>query len=199
MNDKPHLGMEKLAESIPDPGSRSYPPVDSWDPDRVGTIDIRIAADGTWYHEGDPILRPALVRLFSKVLRKDKDGRHYLVTPVERLEIQVDVAPLHVTEMFVEGTGKAQNITFKTLTDDVAQLDDEHELTVGIDPENGEPTPTVLIRGRLQGLIARSVFYDLVDIAEERDIDGVPVQGVTSAGRFHVIGRSDGKPMEANA
>jgi hypothetical protein len=199
MQDKSHLDIEALAESLEDASRRSYPPVEKWNPERVGEIDIRIAADGAWYHEGDPIRRPALVKLFSTVLRRDDDGRHYLVTPAERLAIQVDVAPLHVTEMYREGAGAAQRIVFRTMTNDVATLDSEHPLTVEIDRETGEPTPTVLVRQRLEGLLARSVFYDLVDIAEERTVDGVEVQGVVSAGDFHVIGRTDGRPLKGAA
>lgn len=196
MTDKSHLDIEKLLEAIPDAGERSYPPVHLWNPDHVGRIDIRIAADGTWFHEGDPIRRLALVKLFSTVLRKDDDGRHYLVTPVERLEITVDVAPLFVSDMYLEDSGPDQKITFRTHTDDVAPLDADHPLEVTVDAATGEPTPLIIVRSGLQGLLARSVFYDLVDLAEEREIGGVPVQGVISAGRFHVIGRSDGRPME---
>jgi hypothetical protein len=196
MTAKPHLDMEKLLESIPDSGERSYPPVHLWNPDHVGTIDIRIAADGTWYHEGDPIRRQSLVNLFSTVLRKDDDGRHYLVTPVERLEIVVDVAPLFVSDMYVENAGPDQTVTFRTHTDDIARLDADHPLQVCVDPGSGEPTPLVDIRSGLKGLLARSVFYDLVDLAEEREVDGNAVQGICSAGQFHIIGRSDGQPME---
>jgi hypothetical protein len=196
MSDKSHLGIEHLADSIPAGGQRSYPPVEMWDPEHVGGIDIRIASDGTWYHEGDPIMRHALVKLFSTVLRRDDDGKHYLVTPVERLEISVDVAPLYVAGMFLENEGPDQIVSFRTHTDDVARLDSGHPLTVHVDPASGEPTPLVLVRGRLQGLLARSVFYDLVDLAEEREVKGVKVQGIMSAGIFHIIGRSDGKQME---
>jgi hypothetical protein len=194
--DKNHLRIDQLAETLDAEARKSYPPVHLWDPANVGEIDIRIAADGTWYHEGDPILRPALVRLFSTVLRKDDDGRHYLVTPAERLAIEVDVAPLYVSEMYREGEGDDQTLVFRTHTGDVAPLDEAHPLRVPVDPETGEPTPLVLVRDRLEGILARSVFYDLVDIAEEREIDGVAVQGVMSAGRFHVIGRSDGRPLD---
>lgn len=195
---KPHLDIENIAEAIGGTDGRRYPPVHLWNPEHVGEIDIRIAADGTWYHEGDPIRRLPLVRLFSTVLRHDDDGRHYLVTPVERLGIQVEVAPLYVTAMHVSHAGPDQQIRFTTSTDDVAFLDSDHPLTVTVDADSGAPTPLVLIRDRLQGLLARSVFYDLVDIAEERAIDGVDVSGVMSAGQFHVIGRLDGAPLEAD-
>lgn len=196
MSEKSHLSIERLIESIPDARERSYPPVENWNPDHVGSIDIRIAADGTWYHDGDPIRRPALVKLFSTVLRQDADGKHYLVTPVERLAIKVDVAPLFVSDMFLEDPGPNQVVTFKTHTEDVARLDSDHPLSVTIDPQTAEPTPLVLMRGRLKGLLSRSVFYDLVDLAEEHDLEGCAVQGIMSAGTFHIIGRSDGQPME---
>ncbi len=137
------------------------------------------------------------MKLFSTVLRHDDDGKHYLVTPVERLSIQVDVAPLYVSGMYVDNPGEAQKIVFTTHTDDVCTLDDAHPLDVTINEANGEPTPLVLVRDRLQGLLARSVFYDLVDIAEEREIDGVAVSGVMSDGGFRIIGRLDGQPMDA--
>lgn len=199
MTNKSYLNIERLAEAIPNAGERRYPPVEAWHPEHEGRIDIRIAADGAWYHEGDPILRHELVKLFSTILRRDADGKHYLVTPAEKLEIQVDVAPLFVSDMFLEDEGPNQRFVFRTHTDDVAPLDDDHPLTVEIDPDSGEPEPKLLIRGRLQGLLARSVFYDLVDLAEEREIDGQVVQGVMSAGRFRIIGRSDGQPMADQA
>ena len=196
MTEKHHLDIEKLLESIPNAGERTYPPVHQWNPANVGSIDIRIASDGTWYHEGDPIRRQALVKLFSTVLRFDDDGEHYLVTPVERLRIKVDVAPLLVSDMYLEHPGPEQKITFRTHTDDIAPLDNDHPMSVDVDRMTGEPTPLILVRNRLMGLLARSVFYDLVDLAEEREVDGQAVQGVMSAGSFHIIGRSDGQPMK---
>lgn len=192
---KTHLDIADLAERLKAAGERRYPPVHRWHPAHEGEIDMRIAADGTWYYLGSPIQRPAMVKLFSTVLRRDDDGRHYLVTPAEKLAIQVDVAPLHVVEMFREGRGADQTLAFRTLTDDMVTLDDAHPLSVSIDPATGEPTPLILVRDRLQGLIMRPVFYDLVDIAEERRSPAGAVQGVTSAGSFHVIGRSDGRPL----
>ncbi len=193
-NDKPHLDIADLAERMSAAAGRGYPPVDQWHPAHEGVIDMRITADGTWLYQGSPIQRAAMVRLFSTVLRRDDDGHHYLVTPAEKQRITVDVAPLHIAEMFREGTGETQKLAFRTLTDDMVVLDDAHRLRVEIDPESGEPTPLVPVRGNLQAIILRSVFYDLVDIAEEREVDGVTVQGVTSEGVFHIIGRLDGTP-----
>jgi len=192
--DKPHLDIADLAERMTAASGRGYPPVEQWDPAHEGVIDMRITADGTWLYLGSPIRRAAMVRLFSTVLRRDDDGHHYLVTPAEKQRITVDVAPLHIVEMFREGQGDEQKLAFRTLTDDMVTLDDAHRLQVDIDPASGEPTPLVPVRGNLMALILRPVFYDLVDIADEREVDGVMVQGLMSNGIFHVIGRLDGQP-----
>ncbi len=191
---KSHLDIADLARRLEQAAGRGYPPVDHWHPAHEGVIDMRITADGTWLYQGSPIQRAGMVRLFSTVLRRDDDGHHYLVTPAEKQRITVDVAPLHIVEMFREGEGDAQKLAFRTLTDDMVVLDAAHRLRVEVDPETGEPTPLVPVRGNLMAIILRSVFYDLVDIAEERVMAGVTVQGVMSEGIFHIIGRVDGAP-----
>ncbi|MEC9346216.1 MAG: DUF1285 domain-containing protein [Pseudomonadota bacterium] len=188
-------GIERLAARLSVESGRRYPPVEKWNPAHEGTVDIRIAADGTWYHEGEPIRRANMVRLFSTVLRRDADGHHYLVTPVEKMRITVDVAPLHVVDLQREGEGEAQTIAFRTMTDDLVVLDADHPLGVTVDPATGEPTPLVLVRGRLQALLSRPVYYDLVELAEVRHLAQGEVLGVMSAGQFHVIGRTDGTPL----
>ncbi|MDF1719843.1 MAG: DUF1285 domain-containing protein [Minwuia sp.] len=193
---KSHLDIADLAERLEQAAGRGYPPVDQWHPAHEGVIDMRITADGTWLYQGSPIQRAGMVKLFATVLRRDADGHHYLVTPAEKQRITVDVAPLHIVEMFREGHGAKQKLVFRTLTDDMVTLDADHPLRVDVDPETGEPTPLVAVRGRLMALIVRAVFYDLVDIAEEREIDGVMVQGVMSNGMFHIIGRLDGQPHD---
>ncbi len=194
---KPHLDIADLAKRLEQASGRGYPPVEQWHPAHEGVIDMRITADGTWLYQGSPIQRPAMVKLFSTVLRCDEDGHHYLVTPAEKQRITVDVAPLHIVEMFREGQGADQKLAFRTLTDDMVSLDADHPLRVTVNAETGEPTPLVPVRGRLVALIVRSVFYDLVDIAEEREVAGATVQGVMSNGMFHVIGRLDGQPHDA--
>lgn len=191
---KSHLDIADLAQRLETASGRGYPPVDQWHPAHEGEIDMRIMADGTWLYLGSPIRRAGMVKLFSTVLRRDEDGHHYLVTPAEKQRITVDVAPLHIVEMFRDGQGADQKLAFRTLTDDMVSLDAEHPLQVEVDAETGEPTPLVPVRGRLKALIVRAVFYDLVDIAEEREVAGVMVQGVMSNGMFHVIGRLDGQP-----
>ena len=145
-------------------GDRSLPPVELWDPPRVGSIDIRIAANGDWYHEGGLIRRFAITRLFAKILRLD-DGEHFLVTPAEKLRIRVDDAPFVATDMETDGEGMARRIAFTTNVDDVVLADADHPIVV--EDRNGEPRPYVEVRRGLRALIGRSVFYRLVDLACE--------------------------------
>lgn len=162
---------------------KGLPPVHLWNPDFCGDIDMRIARDGTWYYLGSPIGRKPLVRLFSTILRHDEDGKYYLVTPVEKVGIRVDDAPFVAVEMTVEGTGEDQVLHFRTNVDDWVTAGPDHPIRVEIDPATEEPSPYVHVRARLEALIARAVFYDLVDLAVERDGH----LGVWSAGRFFPI------------
>lgn len=161
---------------------RKLPPVQQWHPERVGRIDIRIAADGTWYHEGDPIRRDALVRLFATVLRKDPDG-YCLVTPAEKLLIEVEDAPFVAVGLEVKGQGRDAELLFSTNVGDHVVADAEHPLRV--DEPAGEPRPYVTVRDRLEALINRPVFYRLVDQALEEGDELV----VYSRGTRFVLGR----------
>ena len=163
---------------------RTLPPVERWHPRNVGEIDIRIAANGDWYHDGDPIRRPAIAKLFSTILRLD-DGQHYLVTPAEKLRIRVDDAPFIATDMETEAEGGERRILFTTNMDDVVVADAEHPILV--EDRDGEPRPYVVVRRGLRALIARSVFYRLVDLACE-DSDGA--FSVHSAGTRFILGRA---------
>lgn len=174
-----------IAASLP---KGKLPPVHLWEPDNCGEIDIRIARDGTWFHEGGPIRRPSMVRLFSTILRRDDDGAYYLVTPVEKLRITVEDAPFVAVEMTVHGSGREQVLTFRTNVDDEVMAGPEHPIRVVVDADSEEPSPYVHIRGGLEALIARSVFYDLVELADEEVHDGEPKFGVWSAGAFFVLG-----------
>jgi uncharacterized protein len=138
-------------------------------------IDMRIARDGSWFYMGSIINRKPLVKLFSTVLRLEDDGEYYLITPVEKAHIKVDDAPFTAVEMFVEGEGRDRKLTFRTNVDDQVTMDAEHPLRVAIDDETGEPSPYILLRHNLEALIVRSVFYDLVDLAEETDRDMLAV------------------------
>lgn len=166
-------------------------PVESWNPRFCGDIDMRIAADGTWYYLGTPIGREALVRLFASVLRKDEDGRTYLVTPVEKVGIAVEDAPFVAVEMHGAGDGRDRRLTFRTNVGDVVEAGPEHPLRFEIDPDNGGLKPYLHVRGRLEARVGRAVTYDLLDLGEDHPVDGVPHFGVWSNGRFFPIVRTD--------
>lgn len=156
---------------------KALPPVHLWHPAHCGMIDIRIRRDGSWLHEGTPIGREALVRLFSTVLRKDPDGFH-LVTPVEKLRIEVEDAPFVAVR--VDRVGDA--LRFLTNVGDEVEAGPDHRLWV--DAETGEPAPYVHVRADLVARLSRPVFYELVEMAETRD----GVLGVASNGVWFALG-----------
>lgn len=143
--------------------ARRLPPVDKWNPERCGHSGMRIARDGTWFHEGTPIARPAMVRLFSTVLRREPDGRHLLVTPVEKLDIEVEATAFRATEMRVDGNGKNQRITFALDSGDAVVLGPEHPLQM-VETDGG-PSPRLLVRHRLEAELTRPVYYELAELA----------------------------------
>ena len=149
--------LQKLADE------RRLPPVERWNPERCGHSGMRIARNGTWYHDGAPIRRPAMVRLFSTVLRREPDGRHVLVTPVEKLEIDVESTAFRAVEMTTEGDGDDRRIAFRLDSGDVVILGAEHPLSI-IETEHG-PSPRVLVRHGLEAELARSVYYELAELA----------------------------------
>lgn len=162
--------------------SRGLPPVERWNPDHCGEIDMEIRRDGTWFYMGTPIGRAPLVRLFSTVLRKDEDGETYLVTPVERVRIRVEDAPFVAVELAVSGEGDEQVLTFRTNVGDVVEADPEHPLRFVDEDETGGMKPYIHVRGRLEALVARPVMYELVNAGEEIEIDGTPMFAVRSKG-----------------
>ncbi|TNE39127.1 MAG: DUF1285 domain-containing protein [Alphaproteobacteria bacterium] len=167
---------------------QKHPPVHLWHPDFCGDLDMRIARDGTWYYLGSPIGRKPLVKLFSGVLRLDPDDRYYLVTPVEKIGITVDDAPFLAVEMFQEGEGRDRVLSFRTNVDEYVIMDSDHLFRLEIDPETKEPSPYVLVRENLEALIARPVFYDLVNLANEEEIEGEKRFGFWSSGEFFELG-----------
>ena len=162
---------------------RGLPPVHLWHPAHCGEIDIVIARNGQWFHEGSPIGREALVRLFSTVLRKDPDG-YYLVTPVEMMKITVEDAPF--TAVQVDRVGEA--LSFTTNVGDVVEAGPDNEIRVGADPVTGEPRPYLHVRRGLEARLRRPVFYELVEMAQERDTPDGPTLGVTSNGVWFPVG-----------
>lgn len=178
---------DDLLSQIPAAG-KGLPPVHLWNPDFCGDIDMRIARDGTWYYLGTPIGRKPMVRLFSTIIRRDGDD-YFLVTPVEKVGIKVDDAPFVGVILEVLGNGEQQVLRFTTNVEDQVEAGPDHPLRVEIDPQTQEPAPYIVVRGNLEALINRSVFYQLVELAVPRLIDGQEWLGVWSGGAFYPIGR----------
>lgn len=158
-----------------------------WQPTQSGDSEMRIARDGRWYHQGDLIERPALVQLFSRLLRREGD-QYFLVTPVEKLTIAVDDAPFVSINIDIQGEGSEQRVYVTTNLQDTVLIDPEHPLRVDIDPQTQEPSPYVSIGDNLAVLLQRSDFYQLVEYAQERVVDGQQVLGVYSQGEFYTLG-----------
>lgn len=161
---------------------KGLPPVERWNPEFCGDIDMEIRQDGTWFYMGTPIGRASLVQLFSTVLRKDADGKTYLVTPVERVGIRVEDAPFIAVEMNVSGEGERQVLTFRTNVGDVVEAGPDHPLRFVDEAETGGLKPYLLVRGRLEALVARPVMYELAEIGEEIEIGGRAMFSVRSNG-----------------
>jgi hypothetical protein len=153
---------------------------------------IRIARDGTWYHEGAPIRRMELVRLFSTVLRRDEAGDYWLVTPVERGRIEVEDAPFVAVEVTAEGEGEGQALVFRTNLDHTVAAGPENPIRVEQDPETGEPRPYIRVRDGLEARIARPVFYELVERGVEAPAGAGTQVGIWSKGAFFVLGDVSG-------
>ena len=161
---------------------RRLPPVDRWNPERCGHSGMRIARDGTWFHEDRPINRPAMVRLFSTVLRREPDGRHLLVTPVEKLDIDVDSTAFRALEMRIEGEGRQQAIAFALDSGDAVMLGPDHPLTV-VETDQG-PSPRLAVRHGLEAELSRSLYYELAELALA---GGEDPPGVWSNGTFFAL------------
>ncbi|MDE2445355.1 MAG: DUF1285 domain-containing protein [Alphaproteobacteria bacterium] len=159
--------------------AKGAPPVHLWNPPFCGDIDMRIAVDGLWYYMNSPIGRKPLMKLFASVLRLDDDGKYYLVTPVEKCGIRVDDAPFLAIRMRVEGSGREQILYFETNVDDEVALGAEHSLRVANEAGTGGLKPYVLIRRKLEALVSRALYYDLVTMgAVEGEWFGVWSSGV---------------------
>lgn len=156
----------------------------------AGDFDFAIARDGTWYYQGTPIARRRLVRLFAGVLRREDDGGYWLVTPVERVRVHVKDAPFTAVELRVDGAGRKQVLSFRTNLDDWVDAGPAHPIRVEHAPETGEPAPYILVRDRLEALIVRSVFYELVELAVPGQRQVREVLGVWSQGTFFPLGET---------
>lgn len=174
--------LEALGAAAADPARRAgLPPVHLWNPPFCGDIDMRIARDGSWFYGGTPIGRPALVRLFASILRRDPDG-YMLVTPIEKVRIVVEDAPFLAVELAVD-PGPLAGLRFRTNVEDWVTVDAEHGLRFELGEANGLK-PYLHVRAGLEALVRRAVFFDLVERGEVRAIDGVEMFGVASADRF---------------
>jgi hypothetical protein len=182
----PDPTLSRLSAALGELPKRGPPPVERWNPPYCGEIDIRIAADGTWHHNGSPIRREKLVKLFATILRREPDGRTVLVTPVERVGITVEDAAFVAVEMAVDGEGEGRRIAFRTNVDDLVSVDAEHGLRFEEGPD-GALKPYLHVRRNLWARVTRALTYDLVDLAEERSLDGAPWLGLWAGGVFHTI------------
>ena len=183
-------GLDRLTAAANDAATASaagkgLPPVHLWNPPFCGDLDIRIAGDGTWFYMGTPIGRPALVRLFSTILKRE-EGKHFLVTPVEKVGIRVDDAPFLAVEMVRDSEGRGQVLRFRTNVEDWVTCDSAHRLRFEASAEAGL-TPYLHVRADLWAKVTRALYYDLVDMGEERVVDGTPMFGVTSSGEFFAM------------
>ena len=161
--------------------------VETWNPPYCGDIGLKIRADGVWLYQGSPIGRMMLVKLFASILRMDADGKTYLVTPAEKIDVEVEDAPFLAVDMAIVGEGSQQALTFRTNVDDVVTVDAEHALRfVRQDPDGGLK-PYILVRGRIEALVTRAVYADLVALAVPRDARS-PALGIWSGGTWWEMG-----------
>ena len=179
-------GLEVLADAVKTASAKGPPPVHLWDPAYCGEIDMRIAADGTWFYLGTPIRRPALVKLFASILRREGE-RYFLVTPVEKCGIVVDDAPFMAVELQVDDREAGRQLCFRTNVDDWVACGARHPLRFEPETATGGLKPYVHIRRNLWAKVTRAVFYDLVDLGEAREIAGTLMFGVASAGQFYAM------------
>ena len=151
-------------------GKKGLPPVDKWNPPFCGDIDLKILRDGRWMYMGTEIKRPAMVRLFSTILRLDPDGEYYLVTPVEKVRIQVEDTPFLIVSMDKLRKENKTSLIFYTSLKDEIILTKKNPISIEVNDKN-EPSPYILVRNNLRGLISRSVYYELIEYAQERTIE----------------------------
>ncbi|MCO5158426.1 MAG: DUF1285 domain-containing protein [Aquamicrobium sp.] len=174
-------GLEALVARAARAG-KGAPPVEKWNPPFCGDLDMEIRQDGTWFYLGTPIGRPALVQLFSTVLRKDEDGRTYLVTPVEKVGIRVEDAPFVAVEVNASARDGERVLTFRTNVGDVVEAGPSNPLRFAIEDDTGGLKPYLLVRGRLEALVNRAVTYELVELGEEIEHEGRRMFAVRSNG-----------------
>jgi hypothetical protein len=183
---KPQRGLDAIAGVARQAGERGLPPVHLWNPPFCGDLDMRIAADGTWYYLKTPIGRHALVKLFASVLKREDDN-YFLVTPVEKCGIVVEDAPFLAVELNVEQGERGQVLRFRTNVDDWVACGPGHALRFEPEDGTGGLKPYLHVRRDLWAKVTRALFYDLVELGEEREVAGKLLFGVASDGEFFAM------------
>jgi hypothetical protein len=189
-NERQAGGLDGIARDARREGRKGPPPVHLWNPPFCGDLDMRIATDGTWFYLKTPIGRPALVKLFASVLKREGD-RYFLVTPVEKCGITVDDAPFLAVEMWVEDGAAGRILHFRTNVDDWVVCGADHALRFEMEQDTGGLKPYLHVRRGLWAKVTRALFYDLVEFGEERDIEGRRMFGVASNGVFFAMAPAD--------
>jgi hypothetical protein len=184
--DTQQRGLDAIAGAARRAGEKGLPPVHLWNPPFCGDLDMRIAGDGTWFYLKTPIGRQALVKLFASVLKREGD-KYFLVTPVEKCGLVVEDAPFLAVELEVERGERGQVLNFRTNVDDWVACGPGHALRFEPKTETGGLKPYLHVRRDLWAKVTRALFYDLVELGEERDVDGERMFGVVSAGEFFVM------------
>jgi uncharacterized protein len=190
-SETPRSGLDAIAGTAREANRQGMPPVHLWNPPFCGDLDMRIAADGTWFYLKTPIGRPALVKLFASVLKREGD-KYFLVTPVEKCGIVVDDAPFIAVELKVESDERGQVLHFRTNVDDWVICGPDHVLRFEPERETGGLKPYLHVRRDLWAKVTRALFYDFVDLGEERDIAGQRMFGIASAGAFFAMAPAEG-------
>ena len=184
-------GLEALLKAE---AGKGRPPVEAWNPPYCGDIGLAIRSDGVWEYRGSAINRAALVKLFASVLRRDADGRYYLVTPAEKVDVAVADAPFLAVEMEVRAAGRAQELIFRTNVDDIVTVDASHPLRFAVDTVSGACKPYLAVRGRLEALVTRALTLDLAELALAEADQEAGRLGVWSKGSFFALPRTGHGP-----
>lgn len=165
------------------------PPVHLWNPPLCKNVEMRIDREGRWFFMNSPIGRKRMVKLFSKVLRLDDDGEYYLVTPVEKIRIEVEERPFLIIDYQIIEDNEDQIIVFETNTGEKFILDDDHPIVFKTNSETGEPKPYVRVRSNLEGIISRNIFYKLIDLSTKKEIEGNQIFVINSNNQEFTIGK----------
>lgn len=184
MSQNPENLAKQVTETMKNAGQ---PPLEQWHPELSGEMDLRISRDGQWIYKGEPVSREAIVKLFSTILRREDDSQYYLLTPVEKWQIQVEDTPLLAHSLEVEGAGEQQVIKLTTNVGEILEVGDEHPLKIDHYEDSGQPRPVIRVRHGVDARLVTAAYYDLAEHVVEQTVDGKPVLGVFSNGNFYKI------------